>query len=65
MTCLIYQHKKIKKNDVLLEAVKENIRVFEGEKDVPSCTGNDGYKSLEMSTCFLKSAKMFECSRTH
>ena len=48
----------IENKDVLLEAVQENMKVFEGTKNNPSCTGNDGYKSLEMSVGLLKSAEM-------
>ena len=47
-----------KMEDVLLEAVKENIRVFEGKRENPACSGYDGLKALEMSYLLNQSAQM-------
>ena len=48
----------IENKDVLLEAVQENIKIFEGTKNGSNCTGYDGYKSLEMSISLQQSAQM-------
>ena len=48
----------IESKDVLMEAVQENIIIFEKEKNKSNCSGHDGYKSLEMSVGLLKSAEM-------
>tara|TARA_B100000315_G_C14469725_1_gene537719 strand:+ start:75 stop:1085 length:1011 start_codon:yes stop_codon:yes gene_type:complete len=48
----------IESKDVLMEAVQENIKIFEKEKNKSNCSGHDGYKSLEISFNMLKSAKL-------
>ena len=49
---------EIKDNDVLVDAVKDNILFFEKKKKNLRCTGHDGYKALELSISLVDSAKL-------